>query len=61
MKILTIVKDNHITGVEYGTVEVPDQNEQIWDNRVKNNASKKYENAWLTYFSALINKRQKHK
>jgi hypothetical protein len=25
MKILTIVKDNRITGVEYGVIEVPDK------------------------------------
>ena len=61
MKILTIVKDDHITGIEYGTVEVPDSNESILNARIKNNASRKYENAWLSYFSALINKRQKHK
>ena len=28
MKVLTIIKDNGITGIEYGMVEVPEQRKQ---------------------------------
>lgn len=30
MKIMTIIKDDHITGVEYGMVEIKEVNRQVY-------------------------------
>ena len=58
MKLLTIVKDNRITGVEYGMVEVPDK---IVRNMNKTKAVQRYTQATIRNRMKTITERQKHK
>ena len=55
MKVVTIVKDDGITGIEYGTIEVPEQRKQnnrkalfaiVWSqlSNAKNKSKKDEEN-----------------
>ena len=58
MKVLTIVKDDGITGIEYGTIEVPEQRKQ--SNREKNIATKYTQCTVRNHMKSIV-ERQKQK
>ena len=58
MKVLTIIKNDRITGVEYGMVEVPDK---IVRNMNKTKAVQRYTQATIRNRMKTITERQKHK
>lgn len=58
MKVLTIIKIDRITGVEYGMVEVPDK---IVRNMNKTKAVQRYTQATIRNRMKTITERQKHK
>lgn len=58
MKVLTIVKDDGITGVEYGMVELPDKNVR---NMNKTESVQQYTQATIRNRMKTITERQKHK
>ena len=58
MKVVTIVKDDGITGIEYGTIEVPEQRKQ--NNREKNVATKYTQSTIHNRMKSII-ERQKQK
>ena len=58
MKVLTIIKNDRITGVEYGMVELPDKNVR---NMNKTKAVQRYTQATIRNRMKTITERQKHK
>ena len=58
MKFLTIIKDNGITGIEYGMLEVPDKKIR---NRRERKVAKEYTQANIRSRMKAIVERQKHK
>ena len=58
MKVLTIIKNDRITGVEYGMVELPDKNVR---NMNKTKAVQRYTQATIRNRIKTITERQKHK
>ena len=58
MKVLTIIKDNGITGIEYGMVEVPEQRKQ---NNREGKIAKKYTQSTIRNRMKSIVERQKQK
>lgn len=58
MKVLTIIKNDRITGVEYGMVELPDKNVR---NMNKTESVQRYTQATIRNRMKTITERQKHK
>ena len=58
MKVLTIIKDDGITGIEYGMVEVP---EKRTHNYKEQNITKEYTQSVMHGRMKAIVERQKHK
>ena len=58
MKVLTIIKDDGITGIEYGMVEVPEK--RLRDTR-KNSIAKKYTQGIIRNRMKSVVERQKQK
>ena len=58
MKVVTIVKDDGITGIEYGTIEVPEQRKQ---NNRKEKITKQYTQSTIRNRMKSIIERQKQK
>lgn len=58
MKVLTIIKNDRITGVEYGMVELPDKNVR---NMNKTESVQRYTQATIRNRIKTITERQKHK
>lgn len=58
MKVLTIIKNDRITGVEYGMVELSDKNVR---NMNKTKSVQQYTQATIRNRMKTITERQKHK